>query len=305
MRISISEVKTFIRCKRQHKHTYIDGYKLVEAAKPLEFGTSAHKFLDQWKVSKDLLQSLSHIKLTDPYEQILCEELMTGYHARWVDQRASTVATEQWFETPLTDPITGAPHPEIVLVGKIDWITEIDGRLLISEHKTSSSDIRAGSHYWQKLVLDSQISIYWHGARSLGYEPYGCLYDVIGKPPKVEPRLATPEENRKYTKAGVLYANQRAEDEPLEEYRARVREQIMSDPDRYYARAVVPRLERELQESAQDLWETAEEMLRAKKSGQHPRNVDSCFTFGRVCEFHPVCSGTGTLEDPKYRKRLA
>lgn len=70
----------------------------------------------------------------------------------------------------------------------------------IVEHKTANADIGPGSPYWRKLTLDAQCSNYMVGARALGHDPKGVIYDVIRKI-GIKPRLATPVEERKYTQA--------------------------------------------------------------------------------------------------------
>lgn len=69
----------------------------------------------------------------------------------------------------------------------------------VGEHKTTSLDIGEGSPYWKRLTLDAQIAKYLVGARALGHEPVGVLYDVIRKP-QLRPFLATPEDKWEYTK---------------------------------------------------------------------------------------------------------
>jgi hypothetical protein len=68
----------------------------------------------------------------------------------------------------------------------------------VLEHKTSSADTSPGSVYWERLALDSQVSIYVDGATMLGHEIAGCIYDVL-KRPEHEQKLATPVESRRYT----------------------------------------------------------------------------------------------------------
>lgn len=72
-------------------------------------------------------------------------------------------------------------------------------RVLNIEHKSTALEIGAGSPYWKRLVIDSQISTYQTGVRSLGFDPAGTLYDVVRKV-RLIPQLATPAENREYTK---------------------------------------------------------------------------------------------------------
>lgn len=70
---------------------------------------------------------------------------------------------------------------------------------LVVEHKTTTADITLGSRYWQRTILDTQISQYMRGAESLPYNiPEGVLYDVIRKP-SLAPYEATPLEARRYT----------------------------------------------------------------------------------------------------------
>jgi PD-(D/E)XK nuclease superfamily len=176
--------------------------------------------------------------------------------------------------------------------------------LYVMEHKTSSEDIGPGSIYWRKLTLDSQVSNYLVGARALGHEPVGVIYDVLRKP-ALEPMMATPVEARKYTKPtktepSRLYASQRESDEAPLDYRDRLLEDIAARPDHYYQRGVVVRLEEEEREAAHDTWQTAVAIRDARASGVWPRNVDSCQQYHRMCEYWPVCSGETTLDDFRY-----
>jgi hypothetical protein len=68
----------------------------------------------------------------------------------------------------------------------------------VLEHKTTALDTSLGSAYWEKLSIDTQVSIYVDGATMLGYEIAGCIYDVL-KRPQHEPLTATPEDKREYT----------------------------------------------------------------------------------------------------------
>lgn len=223
-------------------------------------------------------------------------------------------------------------------------------RARMIEHKTSTEDIGPGSAYWQRLILDNQISNYNTGLRALGYEPIDILYDVA-KRPALRPSLATPEESREYTKpkdrackeckkktpaplphvetvgegddarevtcvegrivtdpGGKLYANLREFDETPEEFRLRLQADIAAGPEKYYQRGVVVRLEEEVRASAKDTWNLArwirEVQLESRDDPEAwPRNSDACFTYGSACDFWPVCSGQGSLDDAtRYRR---
>lgn len=180
-------------------------------------------------------------------------------------------------------------------------------KTFVMEHKTSSEDIGLGSMYWRKLTLDAQISNYLVGARSLGYEPDGVLYDVLRKP-ALEPYKATPLEARKYTKptksepVSRLYSNQREIDETPEEYRDRLLASIAEKPDFYFQRGVVVRLEEEERDAAFDTWQTAEQIRVARNAGRWPRNVDACSQYNRLCDYWEVCAGETTIDDIRFEK---
>lgn len=219
----------------------------------------------------------------------------------------------------------------------------------VVEHKTTSAEIGAGSSYWKRLKLDSQVSNYLVGARALGHQPRGVLYDVVRKV-RLEPYKATPVEKREYTKprdracpackkkggaesaphafartfdgdiaptgpnatgalycadgrivtdpGGKLYANMRERDETPEEYRERVRADIGANPDRYYQRGEVVRLEEEEREAAADTWAIGEQIRTSQKTGRWRRNLDTCDSYGAFCSYFSVCTGEASISDP-------
>lgn len=141
------------------------------------------------------------------------------------------------------------------------WVAgEADGVLGSSklwELKTTSEDIDPGSDYWLKLRLDWQISLYcW----ALGLNH--VMYDVAKKP-----------------------TIRQKKEESLEEYRNRCIEQLTSEPDRFFARKEVVRLDRELQQFLDTDLIPRIVLIRATK--QFPRHIawDSC----RWCEYQSPC----------------
>lgn len=170
----------------------------------------------------------------------------------------------------------------------------------VVEHKTSGEAITPGSIYWRRLLLDVQPDIYISGAASLGKDCIGVLYDVLAKP-KLQPKMATPVDKRKYVQGtSRLYANQRLTDETPGEFEKRCIDKIKDDPNAFYQRATVVRLERELFESRSDVWQTAVAIRDAKRLKVFPRNPDSCMQWNRVCTYFEVCSGTQSIDDPLF-----
>jgi PD-(D/E)XK nuclease superfamily len=156
--------------------------------------------------------------------------------------------------------------------------------VFVLEHKTSAADVGVGSAYWSMLRLDGQISKYIHGAKSLGYNVDGVLYDVLRKP-----QLKPYQANTK-----------RAQPETPKEYRERLIADIASKPDHYYQRGVVVRLEDEERDAAFDDWWTAEQIRESRNANRWPRNVDSCEQWHRKCDYFEVCSGERSIDDPMH-----
>lgn len=308
--ITNSELRCFWRCPREHHYRYELRYRARQDFEALRFGTLIHAGLEAWFSAPDLdsrldyalgalvQHTIAHAGIDD-FELARANALMCGYDARWRDAPLITLAVEHVFRAPLVNPDSGQPARSTILAGKLDALVQDErSRVLILEHKTSSEDVEPGSHYWQHLALDSQVSIYFAGVRAeFGFDPDGCLYDVIAKP-TIRPLRATAIEARKYTKSGALYAKQRAEDESPAEYELRLLEHITANPDRYYQRGPVVRLESEMIEAGRDVWHSVRLIRALEQAEFHPRNTDACFRFGRPCSYFDVCTGVAELTDP-------
>lgn len=340
--VSVSEMRCFRRCNREHHISYELGYRAIARAAALAFGTLIHKGLEVWwsvgntDVRLDAaitemraLQNDPKVRV-DEYELVKAEELLRGYHYRWMDDPVRTIAVEQEFMCALVNPATGAASKTYELGGKLDAIAEVPPGhperrpgVYVVEHKTASVQIGLGSVYWQKLRLDSQVSVYYEGARSLGHEVTGCLYDVIRKPGIKPSAVPLTDENgvkivhdasgqRVRTKDGKKWRESgdtaqgyvlQTRQETAEEYRARLREDIASNPDGYYQRGTVVRLEDEQRDAAFDTWQTARLIREAQVAKRHPRNPEACERYSRMCEFFEACCGMASLDDrTKFRK---
>jgi len=230
---------------------------------------------------------------------------------------------------------------------------------MVVEHKTTTADISEASDYWERLILDAQVSNYVALTRAAGHTPMGVLYDVIRKF-KLPPYKATPVESREYTQAkskgcpeckkknpaplphvdektglecedmwstgdgpqdwtasptpeqlsenppsrriltepSRLYAGQRTEDETLDEYRQRLREELSAHAESYYRRATIRRLKGEEENASRNVWMIARSIRESVRLNQFPQNTAACKNYGSWCEFWPVCSGKASLDDP-------
>jgi hypothetical protein len=321
-----SRGKTFRACMRRHKHEYVQGYRARVPQHALRFGTATHAGLEAWmdwenappEHATRLDAAFAALPADlDPVDLVRVEVMLAGYDARWGGEIMETLAVEREFALPLINPQTGEPSRTWMRAGKIDAIASLwDGSIAIVEHKTSSDavDVGEGSDYRSRLTLDGQVSQYFDGADALGFPAEKVLYDVLVKPRQM-PLEATPLEARKYTKGKAatknkpaeeprLHATQRERDETMEEYRARLVEAIASDPDYYFVRSEIVRLERDRDAYAFDVWQTTQLMDLAMTLDLAPMNPDACHRYGSRCPFWDVCTGTASLDDPERFTRL-
>ncbi len=298
MLLTASSLKMFRRCSQEYHYRYVEGVEPVETSLALRLGSLVHVGLESWWINyhvgedeQNFAEAVVAMRAAagdiDPYELVRAEELLFGYHVRWHADKFTVKGVEEEFATPLDGT-------DWMLAGKLD-VRAVDsrGRNVVIEHKTSSVDISSGSHYWDKLRLDAQVSMYFRGAESLGHPIEAIVYDVLGKP-KLKPYKET--KNKKYTAKGLLYANQHDRDETTEEFRLRVRAELAENPDKYYQRGEVVRLESEVQHFLHELYCQA----NAIEQSSVYMNPDACERYGSMCAYFPMC----TREADKLDQRL-
>lgn len=320
--VTNSELTCFRRCQREHHFAYRLGYRAIEDAEALRFGTLWHLALEAWWQGQGLDAAIEAGTqgAIDEFEAAKIRVLLRGYDARWGHEQHDVVAVEREFYAPLLNPETGAPSRTYELGGKLDVLL----RSKFVEHKTTSEDIGLGSNYWRRLVLNPQVSTYYAGARALGHDVEACIYDVVRKPgirpsqvPLVDEsgvkivldargqRVRT-KDGKKWRETGSTadgYVLQTRDETPAE-YEARLLEDVAANPDRYYQRGLVVRLEADEHEAALDAWQITQAMRESERLGRHPRNPDACQRYGRMCAYFDVCAGEASLDDPARFERV-
>jgi hypothetical protein len=335
-----SRAADFARCKRLHYYRYEARRYPTREAEPLSMGKLIHVALEAWwrarqdglteRACYDQMLGAAYAAIAALDEESELDEfgvqrtiqMLRGYHVRWSHWAWSEAIrvhdVEREFTCPLVNPQTGRPSRTWMLAGRIDAIIELPTGTWIVE-----------SPYWQRLRMDGQISTYFEGALSAGYQPIGCLYDVLKKP-LARPYLATPEGELRWTKgkgckecggsaggkAGIkqgsgcdrcassgwieqprLYNGQRTKDETTVEYGERIATIIVYDPAAWYSHAEVIRLESEIKEFRADAWVTAKAIREAQLTGGHARNPNACHLYNRACEYWDVCTGSASIDD--------
>lgn len=330
-----TRISTTRRCLRlaHYRYTLALGEPPSDVAR---FGSVGHEALEAGlravgDVDVRMAASLDACAgLADRFESARLRASIVGYWSRWGSDEWEVLAVEVEFRYMLG---------EIEMRGKIDAIVRnrADGRIYVVEHKFTSMDSAPGSVYWERLTIDTQISIYVDGATILGYDIAGVIYDVIAKPGH-KPAMATPDDRRKYTKGkgckhcggsaggkggvkqgtGVtpgglpcsspecilgwveaprLYEGQRDTDEYPADFEARILAAIAEAPDTYYRRGTIVRLDDELPKMRTDIADTVKLARVADALEMRPRNPDACAKFGTLCGFFGICSGRDDIAD--------
>ena len=261
-------------------------------------GSAAHEAMDVLQQGRSFEEAL--LSIVDYYEPIFTEvdvdyaevlkleveiinRMIEGWIWRWpIPGELTFVASELSFDIPIINPATGRISRTFRNSGKIDGICELDGRLLIMEHKTTSKTI-TGDHYWSEIALDQQITRYMLAARHLGYEVQGCMYDVLKKP-GTKPKLV-----------GTVKGGDRHR-EDLEEYSKRLIKEIHESPEAYYARREIPRSQKQLDDMEIEMWQVSQDMNTCNLEGAHYKNSGACSSPYK-CEILEHCANDFDFEE--------
>jgi hypothetical protein len=292
-----SRLRIYRECERKHDIMFRQAIRPLREGEALRFGSLLHAGLEAWWRGEGLDGALAAVQVeSDPFDRVKAEELLRGYDAHWISPPEDVIGVEVEFRAPMLNPETGAASRTWQHAGKIDALIPN----VVIEHKSTSESIADDSdHYWQRLAMDHQISGYVVGAEALGHEIKATLYDVVKKP-SLRPLKATPVESRKYTKDGRLYASQREWDESAEEYAVRLREDIAVDPERYFQRRVIPRLDSQILDYRLDAWQAGRAIREAELAGRAPRNPEACFRYGRCAFWDHCANGLDLTTSPDF-----
>jgi len=264
--VSITELACWRRCPTEHHFRYVlRREKKGPPGQALTKGKATHVALGQHQRGETVDLSV----LTPDIRA-----LMRGYIA-WYgtpDRSFAVEETDVPFQIQLPDGTT--------VMGEFDGVgvNRETGKRAIVEIKTSSEDISIGSPYWSRVALvDPQVTAYLLASRKMGWGQVEVFYDVLRKP--------------NLRKKG---------DETEEEFEARILTDIIGRPEHYYQRATIVRLEHEHAAHLRDVSGTVRLMQVTREMGAPPRFVDSCFKYGRPCDFYMVCGGGADVMDETF-----
>lgn len=323
-RLTHSRLQCAKTCLRKHYLLYVLGLRPDHEAQPLRMGRVFHRGLELAEtMERDdaILAALAGYDAGPPdgldgqawwVERETVARLLAAHIWRWSDMDAeiAVLATEEVFGIPLRNPRTGRTSRTWTLAGKRDKLVRLaDGRVAILEYKTTAGDIAPDSDYWKRLLMDAQVSIYWLAAEDAGIHVDTVLYDVTRKP-SIRPRqiplldadglkvvldaqsmrvLKKDGKPRQSASTADGYRLQTRPETP-EEFGERLTEDIAEQPDKYFSRREIPRLQSDLDEARYELWQYGRILAECQRNNRWPRNTGACNGFGR-CTCWGLCTG--------------
>ena len=246
----------------------------------------------------------------DDRQEGLLRGMITAYHEQWVGVSSAwrLVATEGVLSSDLTNLETGRASRSFGLAGKIDKIIEVDGRLVVVDHKTTSQNIvDPAAPYWRQLQVDNQGQFYWCLALSNGLQVDRVVWDVAFKSSS-RPRKLTKADLSEIEKRGTYFSRQCSDDaishavsqgnENPELFGWRIAHNHSTKS--YFQRGTLPRSQQELVDFNAQTWDIAQDMLATRRSRRHHKNPSACMLYNSPCEYLGVCSGYDTIDSHNW-----
>ena len=294
-KLTASRMTCWLFCQRKHLHAYDQGVRSTMDRDALVFGTAWHA-AQEWSYNNNgitpmaMCQGMFEAALgtSENWDEFTVAKLQACI-AGWVSviYHNNDVIAQMKPEIEFTYPIDGSRTFEAA--GKIDGIALLnDGRTALVEHKTTSEDVSPESSYWTRLRFNPQLCRYIIGARAMGIACDTVIYDVFRKP-AIKPSekvkdvdadgiqvVLLPDGTRKIKRDGTPAKTADAAKgetysthaETPEEYGERLRADIESRPDFYFARREVVVTEKQLEAFRMMESAMAKQILDARERGR-------------------------------------
>lgn len=233
---SATSITDFKQCTKLFYLRHVLRLRPIEDAGAARMGTNWHKCLEILTEPDGGQEALvAHlnsayetcppsVSLTDwEVERTVLLYSALGWDWYHQDDQIETVAREVHFDRQVNNQYQRR--------GKIDRIIRCGAALMLGEYKSTTKSIDPGSLYWDRLNLDSQLTLYLIEARHAQLagelEQYGIaaddslisgvLYDVWHKP-TIRPKKLSMADSKKFTKDGEYFGEEfRVDSNPLVE----------------------------------------------------------------------------------------
>ena len=319
-----SAMGTFQACPRKFYFNYVARIKKDTDSVPLRFGSMVHDALERRLTGQPLFDEINKLydkaimQTLNPYEKYTmnCERhaviaTVLGYCDHWQSdgETMAIIDVEKTFNYIEDGQEWQGMKDAVVKLAESIMMPE---RVALMEHKTTSKDVR-DEGYWARLSIDSQINLYYQAMQ----EKYGfetVLYDVIKrtsiKPAKVPVldddgcKIVTlkSDGSRVYNKNGTpkkAVGDSKTQElqtvmEDPKDFGDRIYEAILAEPQDFFERRELPRLDINLDESAKDRSAVVRQIAECESSGHYPKATQACNMYHSLCPYFNICSTCGT-----------
>lgn len=301
--LTYSALNTFRNCPRKYKHRYIDCLRPQEKPDALSFGSVIHGAIELWYQRVDDAHRLWTVldfvdqqfpeRIGDDRQKAawhLARAIITGYAARYATEDFEIVEVEKSFTGEIRNPDTGRGSQTFMMAGKADAIVRCPDGMYLLEHKTAAT---IDASYLDKLWTDTQIALYSHYLRQLGYPIVGVIYNVLLKA-RLQQRAGETEAEFEARRAELAAKNKSGKStakrqlpETDEEFQARLA-QWYARPEAFHREHIYLSEDR-LAMLQDEVWEITQQYLDARRRGKWLLNTSNCFSYQRPCEYLAYC----------------
>lgn len=273
-----SRLKCLQTCPMKEKFRYRDNLVPTGKRRALQIGTAVHKGIEMWSVAAGVQELKAGFAFPENTEEAneqtialaTVQAMLEGYFA--IYDEFTEHHPEATFDLGMRYPIKGGKlrtSRAMRICGKIDDIAVIDGAQWLVEYKTAS---QIDKSYFDRLYVDSQITMYMMAARRMGFNPVGVIYRVLKKP------LIRQRQN-----------------ETVEAFTERLRMDYLQRPEFYYYETRLYRDQSDLEAFERDLWYQAKQAEKNAQKGFCGRYTQSCSAYG-TCPYLPLCTNESGAE---------
>lgn len=270
-----SRLKTYQACPMKERFRYRDCLVPIGRRDALNIGTAVHRGIETWSVDEALnalefgFPSNTEEAETQEIMRGTVEAMLSGYFNCYAP--FGDAEPELLFEMPLRFPTKRGMRSSRrqKLCGKIDAIAHIDSQDWIVEYKTAG---QIDKSYFDRLYVDSQITLYMLAARRLGYKPVGVIYRVLKKP-----------------------ALRRRQNETVDAFVERMKADYLARPEFYFYETRLYRSDDDLSDFERQMWYEVQQADRNAVQGRVYRHSHACSNYG-TCPYLPLCTGESGAE---------
>jgi len=241
-------------------------------------------------------------KNEDPFVAETARAMVQSYLARWEREDAKTkvrgieVPFKVALPVPSDLPSWAMPAKTRFVGGIIDSIIERDGRVLLTDLKTTS---RLTPAYFDELYTNPQLTQYCFGLYCAGYEKVSCEWDVIlkldTKPKQLTKKVIAELDSGMFYDWPVDVEIPADKQETPYLWGLRLWSSYLEKPGNF-ERRTYDRDAKELLDFVYASHALQSEIERSQGLGGdlglvYRKNHHACKSFNTTCEFHAICSG--------------